>query len=112
MGNTAAAAADLHRAWFNAHVAPHPPPSLGSSLVTWKAGDPVPFSLLASTFEAIADTTKVGGGGTLGEAGGHACGRGEKTRPGDSGQERGVVHAGARAGRGRRTLPCRGFCAP
>lgn len=28
------------------------------SLVTWKAGDPVPFSLLASTFEAIADTTK------------------------------------------------------
>lgn len=28
------------------------------ALVTWKAGEPVPFSLLASTFEAIADTTK------------------------------------------------------
>ena len=29
-----------------------------SQLATWKAGDPVPFSFLAKTFDAIATTTK------------------------------------------------------
>jgi DNA ligase-1 len=29
-----------------------------SEIATWKAGEPVPFSFLASTFESIASTTK------------------------------------------------------
>ncbi len=29
-----------------------------SQLATWKAGEPVPFSFLAKTFDAIATTTK------------------------------------------------------
>ena len=29
-----------------------------TQLATWKAGDPVPFSFLAKTFDAIATTTK------------------------------------------------------
>lgn len=32
-----------------------------SKLATWKAGEPVPFSFLADTFDAIAETTKVCG---------------------------------------------------
>lgn len=34
-----------------------------STLVTWKAGEPVPFGFLAATFEAIAEESKVGWAG-------------------------------------------------
>ena len=32
-----------------------------TTLVTWKAGEPVPFGFLADTFEAIAEESKVRG---------------------------------------------------
>ncbi len=36
-----------------------PVPATRSKLATWEAGKPVPFSFLADTFDAIAETSKV-----------------------------------------------------